>query len=160
MNPGLFLSRVSLPMKAQDRLVETRAIPTTQGIDLFTAADGAEPISQHQQEATMQKQIDYDKPMTREEQRAALGQMAPTLSAAASGMPKRHSALSNAVTAQGDGKSEGQGGGQGGQERPSHSSYYNPVPVGGIAMPKRGSTTGDAVIKNEAAVKKSRGLGL
>lgn len=49
---------------------------------------------------------------------------------------------------------EGKGGRQGGQERPRHSSYYNPVPVGGISMPQRGSAIGDAVVQREHAQKR------
>lgn len=116
------------------------------------------PQQKLKQEALMQKDIDYDKPMNVEETRAATKRAAPTLGAAVSGatMPKRHSTLGEAAAAA-TGKSEGdgQGGRQGGQERPSHSSYYSPIPVGGMAMPKRGSDIGDAVIQNEQAKKRT-----
>lgn len=34
-----------------------------------------------------------------------------------------------------DDQGQGSGGRRGGQDRPSHSSYYQPVPVGGMAPP-------------------------
>ena len=111
-------------------------------------------LQQHQQENTVEKNMKPDEQMQR---------VPPTLSAAlANGgmaMPKRHATLHEAAaaaTGQGKSEGEGQGGRQGGQERPSHSSYYNPVPVGGMSMPQRSSTIGDAVVQREAAQKRRR----
>lgn len=143
--------------------LETKASQAEAAVNNPKQAAQQSHSPQQKQEAPMQKDIDYNKPMTVEETRAATKHAAPTLGAAVSGatMPKRHSTLGEAAAAAtGKSEGEGQGGRQGGQERPSHSSYYNPVPVGGMAMPKRGNTTGDAVIKNEAAVKKSRSMSI
>lgn len=111
-------------------------------------------LQQHQQEKPVEKNMKPDEQMHR---------VPPTLGAAlANGgmtMPKRHASLYDAAaaaTGQGKSEGEGQGGRQGGQERPSHSSYYNPVPVGGMSMPQRSNTIGDAVVQREAAQKRRR----
>ncbi len=130
-------------------------IPVSKGPEFEQAVQSASVERQHlqqqHQENTVEKNMKPDEQMHR---------VPPTLSAALAhgmAMPKRHATLGEAAaeaTGQGKSEGEGQGGRQGGQERPSHSSYYNPVPVGGIAMPKRGSDIGDAVVQREAAQRK------
>jgi hypothetical protein len=102
------------------------------------------PSPQHQEKPMEQK----EKFMTAEESRAAAQHMPRSLGAAVGvAMPPRADKQS---------QGSGQGGRQGGQERPSEASYYNPLPIGGVAMPKRGSDIGDAVIQQEMAQKRRR----
>ena len=152
MNRNLFIHRVQLPQRERQE-VSNDYIPIP-GMNLFGPTPGPtlEPNTQ-QQEKPVEKNMKPDE----------MQRVPPTLGAAlANGgmaMPKRHATLHEAAaaaTGQGKSEGEGQGGRQGGQERPSHSSYYSPVPVGGIAMPKRGSDIGDAVVQREAAQKRRR----
>ena len=133
-------------------------IPVSKGPEFEQAVQDASAERQHlqhqQQENIVEKNMKPNEQMHR---------VPPTLGAAlANGgmaMPKRHATLHEAAaaaTGQGKSEGEGQGGRQGGQERPSHSSYYNPVPVGGMSMPQRSNTIGDAVVQREAAQKRRR----
>ncbi|WP_233842273.1 ankyrin repeat domain-containing protein [Dyella sp. 2HG41-7] len=132
-------------------------IPVSKGPAFEQAVRDASAERQHlqhqQQENPVEKNMKPDEQMQR---------VPPTLATAVANgmvMPKRHASLGEAAaaaTGQGKSEGEGQGGRQGGQERPSHSSYYNPVPVGGMAMPQRSNTIGDAVVQREAAQKRRR----
>ena len=152
MNRNLFIHRVQLPQRDRQQVSNDHTpIP---GMNLFGPTPGPtlEPNTQ-QQESPVEKTMKPDEQLQR---------VPPTLSAALAhgmAMPKRHASLGEAAaaaTGQGKSEGEGQGGRQGGQERPSHSSYYNPVPVGGMSMPQRSSTIGDAVVQREAAQKRRR----
>lgn len=133
-------------------------IPVSKGPEFEQAVWDASAERQHLHQHQQQENI-VDKNMKPDE----MQRVPPTLGAAlANGgmaMPKRHASLyeaAAAATGQGKSEGEGQGGRRGGQERPSHSSYYNPVPVGGMSMPQRSNTIGDAVVQREAAQKRRR----
>lgn len=64
--------------------------------------------------------------------------MAPTLAQACAAARLAGRAADATGQAQATGRSEG-----GKVERPSHASYYSPLPVGGIAMPKRDERSAD-----------------
>lgn len=170
MNKDLFIHRVRLPQMNRKQesndhsnhphmnlfgqspgapvMAERIAVDDRQDL-IAEAARSASVERQHLIHQQQEKPMDTkEKPMTAEELRAMTQNMPRSLGAAVGvAMPPR---------ADKQAQSEGQGGRHGGQERPSEASYYNPLPIGGISMPKRGSDIGDAVAQQDQAQRRRR----
>jgi hypothetical protein len=135
-----FLSQVRLPRNTPDQMRRSREATST-----FSQQRQGEVPMQKQQPEDVQSQTDVTNQT----------QVAPVLPRSL-GQAVANAGMTPKQEAQSQGESQGQAGRQGGQERPNHSSYYNPLPIGGVSMPKWGSETGDAEVSREQTIKRRR----